>query len=96
MELVKDVGGRPQKSPGEQQVKGLKPLDGVLAQQQLAAYFGACESTLIVFLFWRRLVDVPIGYEPRAKQSSVFLKLITNFSYSQKSGETICFHPVLR
>ena len=46
MELVKDVGGRPQKSLSEQQVQEVKTLAGVLSKQQLAAYFGMCENTL--------------------------------------------------
>lgn len=46
MELVKDVGGRPQKSLSEQQVQEVKTLAGVLSKQQLAAYFGKCENTL--------------------------------------------------
>ena len=45
MDLVKDVGGRPQKSLSKQQVQEVKTLAGALSKQQLAAYFDMCEYT---------------------------------------------------
>ena len=44
-ELVKDIGGCPQKSLREQQVQEAKTLAVVLSWQQLAAV-GMCESTI--------------------------------------------------
>ena len=49
IDLVKELGDRTQESPSEQKGQEFKPLDGVLSKQQLAAYFGTCESTLTDF-----------------------------------------------
>lgn len=45
MQLIKGVGGRPQKRLTEEQVQEVRTLGGVLSKQQLAAYFGMCENT---------------------------------------------------